>query len=334
MNQPIKQTFVAAGVRHHPMSLWLTLLVLLAMPITATAANLDWSPLSMDIGQVPIGTTQQGTLTLTNTDAVDPMSIDSVEFTFNQQGQFSFTTSKSLPTDLLPGESMEVVISFTPIAQSFSSANILVTNDSENAGLLNYYIQGEGVVSDACYPQTDCSGTCTDLQTDVNNCGGCNNACPSVANGTPACVTGSCTFTCDEGYERVGDSCQPIISGTPLQMLQYLIAYANNAIADGSLVGLGAGNSADQRRNAFMHMLNNAETLLASSQLDQACGQLRSAQIRTDGGYPFVVPMDFVAGGATYTLSQDLLEIMSKIADMYPAVNCEPITPVSPPRHY
>ncbi|MEJ2390156.1 MAG: hypothetical protein P8019_01985, partial [Gammaproteobacteria bacterium] len=198
---------------------------------------------------------------------------------------------------------------------------------------LYYYVQGEGVVSNICYPQTNCYGTCTDLQTDVQNCGSCGNACPPVANGTPSCGSGACTFTCNEGYERVGNSCEPIVAQTPLEMLQDIIAYANSAIADGTLVGLGPGNSADARRDAFMNILTEVETNLTQSKLDLVCGGLRSAQIRTDGGYPFVLPPDFVAGEASYTLNQDLLALMSKIAELYPDVNCEPITPITLPHN-
>jgi hypothetical protein len=39
--------------------------------------------------------------------------------------------------------------------------------------------------------QTDCRGTCVDLMTDSNNCGGCGNICPST---TPSCVGGVCTI--------------------------------------------------------------------------------------------------------------------------------------------
>lgn len=48
--------------------------------------------------------------------------------------------------------------------------------------------------------QTFCSGVCTQLSSDVNNCGACGSAC-SFANGSGACTGGSCQLSaCNSGY--------------------------------------------------------------------------------------------------------------------------------------
>jgi hypothetical protein len=56
---------------------------------------------------------------------------------------------------------------------------------------------------------TFCGSSCVDEQTDVNNCNGCGNTCPGVANGQAACVSGACTFTCGSGYSPCAGACVP-----------------------------------------------------------------------------------------------------------------------------
>jgi hypothetical protein len=48
--------------------------------------------------------------------------------------------------------------------------------------------------------QATCVGRCTSIATDLSNCGACGRVC-TVANGTPACVAGSCTVVaCNTGF--------------------------------------------------------------------------------------------------------------------------------------
>jgi len=55
----------------------------------------------------------------------------------------------------------------------------------------------------------DCNGTIDDgynKQTDVNNCGSCNNVCPTPANANPTCSSGTCSYTCKPGYADLNHS--------------------------------------------------------------------------------------------------------------------------------
>jgi len=104
----------------------LMLLILLAFPVSAISQTMAWDPLSMDFGQVTIGETGYQTLTLTNTDSENNLWIGSVEFGFNQAGMFELvSTSKYLPGAILtPGESMDVVFSFTPVDFSLQARTL------------------------------------------------------------------------------------------------------------------------------------------------------------------------------------------------------------------
>src|SRR5262249_49338832 len=61
-----------------------------------------------------------------------------------------------------------------------------------------------------CSPGTICcNGTCTNVLSDVRNCGLCGNVCPSPTNSTPTCVGGTCAFVCNSGFSKCGNACCP-----------------------------------------------------------------------------------------------------------------------------
>ena len=108
---------------------------------SALAQDMHWSPETMNFPDVPYGTTETQTLTLTNADSLVPLAINSLEWTFmmyyDPLGEhlpaFSFAADRSVPAELLPGESMTIDITFSPIddgMMSFVSAMMLIENTS------------------------------------------------------------------------------------------------------------------------------------------------------------------------------------------------------------
>ena len=296
----------------------LVLIVLLLGAAPANAQLMEWDPWTMDFGQVVIGNTEYRTLTLINPEEVEPLRIENIQFTYNQLHQFDFETSQPLPAVIPPGDSLDVVFSFSPIDFSFASMEVRIINDSTNAPSLFYSMLGEGIEADDCFPLTNCGGACVDVTNDVNNCGGCANFCPEPNNASALCETSNCGFACDVGYEPLGDECIPI--GTSIVGLtNLLINYWYAALEPPpTIVGLGAGESAGHRRDAFEHMLLRARELVFTGDYENACGQLRAAYLKSDGGYPFVMPPDFVAGEATTGLSAHIVAVIEELDGLLP----------------
>ncbi|MBO4350390.1 MAG: SH3 domain-containing protein [Proteobacteria bacterium] len=74
----------------------------------------------------------------------------------------------------------------------------------------SYCIEGEGCFSECDNGYAYCSpGMCTNVVSDINNCGACNHPC-NVVNATNTCQKGKCSFTCNTGYIKTADgsSCE------------------------------------------------------------------------------------------------------------------------------
>ena len=356
--------------------------LLLGVTPGALAQNMVVDPVAMFFESTPIGTTETRTFTLTNIDGALPVTISSIEWTYNHRGTFAFEPDRPVPTTLLPGEDMEIHILFTPVeALTFASAILSVTNTSANISPLDYFIDGYGVENDVCFPITDCSGLCIDLQSDVNNCGSCGNSCPVPTNASALCEDANCDFVCDTGYVPLNDECIPIdlcfpsvncsgectdlqndvnncggcdnVCPTPANasalcesancgfvcdtgyellddecvqinisivgLTNLLINYWFAALEEPpTIVGFGPGESAVHRRDAIENMLLNAREYVFTGVYDHACGQLRVAYLKMDGGYPFVLPPDFVAGEGVAGLAERVEAVIEGLDELMP----------------
>lgn len=84
---------------------------------------------------------------------------------------------------------------------------------NQGRGTLRVTYEARGKVALLCVPATCappqalCSGTCTDLSTDVNNCGVCGYICPGIPNASSSCSAGECTMgQCRAGYANCDGS--------------------------------------------------------------------------------------------------------------------------------
>ncbi len=76
--------------------------------------------------------------------------------------------------------------------------------DNRNATALHSH-QPDVLFSTICRTGYDrCGDSCVYLPNDPNNCGSCQHQCPSIANGFPVCIGGTCGYQCYDGYEDCG----------------------------------------------------------------------------------------------------------------------------------
>jgi len=299
--------------------------LLIASPLSVMAQDIGWSPEIMTFPSTVIGTTATQTVTLTNLDDKLPSGVTSIEWTYNEPGElslnpsFAFIADRPVPAELMPGESMTIDISFTPETPTIKAANLLITNTSGNSPSLNYFITGDGVDSDLCYPLSNCSGVCVDLKNDINSCGSCDNVCDVPLNGAAVCGAGVCDFICDEGYEQVGDGCEAIVAKTTKELMDELMAFVSQSVESGALVGLGPtghDQAGEDRLKGFIFNLEQAQTRIDTGtpeMLKAACGFLNRDQLQSDGGWPFVMPPDFVAGEAASEVNGRIIEVIGAI---------------------
>ena len=96
----------------------------------------------------------------------------------------------------------------------------------------------------------------------------------------------------------------------PSEQIQATLDFFDASVDDGTLVGDGPGNSAENRLNALRNMIETAGDLIEDGLLDDACQQLQDAYKKTDGEPR---PPDFVTGEATSVLAILIQDLMTSI---------------------
>ena len=90
-----------------------------------------------------------------------------------------------------------------------------------------------------------------------------------------------------------------------------VLTFFGAAVADGTLVGNGPGNSADGRKGALRNQIEAAGDLISEGYMDEACEQLMNAYLRCDG---LPTPPEFVAGDAAPTLAGMILDLIESVS--------------------
>jgi hypothetical protein len=96
----------------------------------------------------------------------------------------------------------------------------------------------------------------------------------------------------------------------PEQQVAELLDFINESVDDGTLYGIGNGNSGENRLNALINMIEAAGDLIAAGDITGACDQLMSAYKKCDG---MPRPPDFVAGPASDELELMILGLMASL---------------------
>lgn len=120
--------------------------------------------------------------------------------------------SGALPPGL--GLSAEGIISGSPAQTGMYGFSVQVADEGgQNA---SQSLEIEVLATSPCDNDlTDCNGTCVDLQTDPDNCGGCGNVC-DLPHASAACVNGSCVVaSCEAGRAdcnlKPEDGCETVL---------------------------------------------------------------------------------------------------------------------------
>lgn len=89
-----------------------------------------------------------------------------------------------------------------------------------------------------------------------------------------------------------------------------ILAFFDESVVNGTLVGNGLGRSAEGRKKALRNMIEAAGDLIADGYPETACRQLLDAYERCDGLFP---PPDFVEGDAAETLAGMILDLIGAL---------------------
>ncbi|MCI5194458.1 MAG: choice-of-anchor D domain-containing protein [Candidatus Electrothrix sp. AU1_5] len=120
----------------------------------------------------------------------------------------------------------------------------------------------------------------------------------------------------DEAVVEVALSGMGVASDNPSEAIQDILQAIEASVANGTLSGVGSGNSAENKLNAIKNMLESAGDLIDSEDLAKAGEQLESICKKVDGQ---PTPPDFLGGDA-------LDEIAEVICQMSLSEPSEPVT--------
>ena len=96
----------------------------------------------------------------------------------------------------------------------------------------------------------------------------------------------------------------------PDEQIQDILDFIDKSVDDGTLEGDGSGNSANNRLNALVNMVEATGDLVAEGKIEEACKQLMDVYNRTDAQPN---PPDFVKGVAASELATMVLELMDSL---------------------
>lgn len=106
--------------------------------------DIEVSQTDVDFGQVDIGSTQDGVVTVYNLGDA-PLTIQSLELTQSQQGQFGFTPLEMLPLTLDPNSGIDIDVQFSPVIEGPDTAVLSIGSNDPNDPAVDVVLTGEGM---------------------------------------------------------------------------------------------------------------------------------------------------------------------------------------------
>jgi hypothetical protein len=189
-----------------------------------------------------VGYSSSQVVTITNTGS--ETCIFSIGFKSGSSSNFNVTSNPS-GQSVQPNETVDVEITFSPIAEGISSAILEISSDIPNP-TVEVQLSGNGVSAE----------------------------------------------------------------DPPNEQITNILDFIEESVDEGTLTGIGNGNSAGNRLNALINMIEAAGDLIEAGDLDDACGQLMAAYKKCDG---LPRPPDFVDGDSRAELAQLILNLMASM---------------------
>lgn len=107
-------------------------------------ANIEVSPAEVDLGQVDIGTTQSGIVTVYNSGNAN-LTLQSLIILQDDPAEFDFVPLQQLPVTIEPETSVDIEILFTPQLEGTTQAVLQIASDDPDQSVVEVALFGEGL---------------------------------------------------------------------------------------------------------------------------------------------------------------------------------------------
>jgi hypothetical protein len=109
--------------------------------------NIEIAPMTVEFGDVEVGTSISTLVTLSNTGIAD-LIVNSIVFEGGSSPEFSLASSHSFPFVISPDSTVDVEITFSPSAEGASSAVLQVISNDPDQPNLEVDLSGSGVITE------------------------------------------------------------------------------------------------------------------------------------------------------------------------------------------
>lgn len=136
-----------------------TLFAVMVGLIVALLASVAWAvdvaPLTHDFGEVEVGETRAGTITITNTNPSGMyVWVNAVYLEPGGGDGFAIAAAPEQPFLLVGGESVFIDVAFTPTEAGMREATLVILTDEMVNGVYQVELNGTGIVSSPTPPAT------------------------------------------------------------------------------------------------------------------------------------------------------------------------------------